>query len=392
VTLSVLALLGATPAYAQSVMVLRVEPAAEPLCTALEAALGSYTILPDPGFHAEAQRRGMDPGSDPALDALTPLLDVDLILVPRQANATTLWLDYRVGRTGQPAGQIEVPLSQGGLTERGARVVVQQTEARLGQLDGDSVSARAGTDDMIDSEQDDASEDDDGDDGGDARLSLDLALGAGVGSRAVDWPAVIEVRSVDVGAFPVVEVIAEPRIALSDAVTFGARLAYATSVGAEVDEPHIAGTPDTVGIRAHRFDFGVGPELGFGGGDVQLGLQAGYAVTNVRPDVHHLQTPAYSLAGPRLRLALRIALGETLSVGLSPHGQLIMVVGEQLQDVGAEGSGIGFGGEATIGIALSKILTMQLGYHESHASVGSMLGGSVSDVERTGTARLMGTL
>ena len=54
----------ASHAGAQAIVVLRVEPAAEPLCEALEQGLSGFQLTADPGYFGEARRRGLDPSSD----------------------------------------------------------------------------------------------------------------------------------------------------------------------------------------------------------------------------------------------------------------------------------------------------------------------------------------
>jgi hypothetical protein len=123
---------------------------------------------------------------------------------------------------------------------------------------------------------------------------------------------------------------------------------------------------------------------------VSIAPALGFGVRNLRPEVHHLSTPAYSLAGPLFQLGLWFPLGERLALRLAPEAQWLLV-GEGLRERGVEGSGVGLGGEAALSVALSDGLELELSFREAHALLSGG-GTSASDGERFATLRAVGTL
>jgi hypothetical protein len=71
---------------AAQVVVVRVEPNAEPICREIESALAAWSPAKDPGYFAEAQRQGLDPTSEDALLRLIPALRAQLAVIPTSAE------------------------------------------------------------------------------------------------------------------------------------------------------------------------------------------------------------------------------------------------------------------------------------------------------------------
>jgi hypothetical protein len=380
-TLCALASVWCSHASAQ-VVVLRIDPAAEAMSQQLEAALSEFGLMPDPGYFMEAQRQGLDPTSDQTLTMLTPPAGAALAVVPRGDDSRAVLIEFRDGRSGVSLGTASVPLRKGALAREGRRVLAAEVNARLS---GERpVAAQQRTPPPVEEEQSEG----EGEQAG-AALRLRVFAGAGIGTRALQWPVDGETLAVETGAFLAVELGAAFAIALDDALAIGPELIYQTSLDHEVDETHVAGASDSLGIRAHRFsavlelhigaddDFSVAPGLGFG-------------VRALHPEVHHLLTPSYSLAGPLARIALRIPFGSAVALRLAPELQWARV-GEALQEEGVGSSGIAFGGDAALEIAASAGLRLELSHRESHAMLSSTLGDGATDVERFTTARAVWT-
>jgi hypothetical protein len=213
--------------------------------------------------------------------------------------------------------------------------------------------------------------------------------GLGVGTRDLEWPTQGETLAVQTGAFIAVELGATVAIALSNAVALGPEFAYQTSLDHEVKEEHISGQAQTIAIRAHRFEGLLAVTFRFGErGGFRITPALGYGVRNLRPEVHHLLIPSYSLAGPLARVTLRIPLAESVALRLGPELQYVLV-GDELEEHGVESNGLAFGGDAALELALSASVAVELTFREAHALMRSALGTDSADVERFTTVRLV---
>jgi hypothetical protein len=379
---------------AAQVVVLRVDPAAEPISQQLEAALSELGLMPDPGYFMEAQRQGLDPTSDHALSLLTPPAGARLAVVPRAEDQRSLVVEFRDGRSGASLGNATLPLARGQLRSAGRKRLIDEVNARMsgggwspagppGELGVDA--APAPPDVALDAVAE--GEHADGPPNGSTETGLRLRAfaGAGLGTRDVEWPVPGETRAVETGGFVAVELGAAFALELDEAFALGSELVYQTSLAHQLDEIHIAGASDELHVRMHRFAAVL--ELIIGGDDgVRVAPGLGYGVRALHPEVHHLLTPSYSLTGPLARLALRIGFGESLALRLAPEVQWVMV-GDALEALGVASSGISIGGDAALELVLSPALALELGYREAHAIMSSSLGDGASDVERFTTLR-----
>jgi hypothetical protein len=371
---------------AAQVVVLRVDPAAEPLCADLETALVQFNVAADPGYFAETQRLGLDPVSEQAMAQLTPPLQVQLAIIPLGSDMDSAEIEFRDGASGASLGRAVIPLSRGTLSGPGGQQLAREVQQRL--AGGAAPAGAAAPDAGGEVGADEAGDDAEAEAGGEVGLLTRLYAGAGIGTRALTWPTTGETLAVETGAFFAVEVGASFAFAFSPGFSLGPELAYQTSLDHEVEETHIAGAKDTIGIRAHHFDgvlaatFRFGESRGF-----RVSPAVGYGARNLRPDVHHLLTPSYSLGGPLVRLTVRIPFGDTLALRLAPELHFVSV-GEALEDLGVESSGLSFGGDAAIELVLTEHLATELTFREAHAMMPSTLGSDSTDVERFATLRL----
>lgn len=257
------------------------------------------------------------------------------------------------------------------MIERAHRLVSVAALALTCVLGGSS-SARA--DDAVDSEP---------------ALGLRLFAGAGVGGRNFEWPGNGERLAVQTGAFAAVDLGLSFWLAASERLWIGPALTYQSSLGAQVDEAHIAGASDELAIRSHRFEglLAMTVRLGQEGG-FWIVPAVGYGLRNMRPEVHHLLTPTTTLAGPLLRLAVRIPIGATFALRIAPELQWILVV-EQLEDLGLHDSGVAFGAELGVEVAVGGDLSVEVAAHGSQARVSSELGATAVDGEQIVTARVV---
>jgi hypothetical protein len=335
---------------------------------------------------------------------LTPPVQAQLAVVPQASDARSVTVEFRDGASGASLGTAAIRLERGSIGERGARALIARVRELLAAGAGSGGQAVPDSAEPAGEADDGEADDGEGDDGegeeGDRPSDADGAehetalrargyAGIGLGTRDLEWPSSGEMRAVETGAFVAVEVGAAFALALGEAVSLGPELAYQTSLDHELAETHIAGETQLMGIRAHRFEallalaFALGQSRNF-----RITPALGYGVRALHPEVHHLLTPSYSLTGPVARLTLRIPFGDSLALRLAPELQLVSV-GDALEELGVENTGIAFGGDAALEIALSAHLATELTFRQAHAVMSSSLGADSTDVERFATLRVV---
>jgi hypothetical protein len=232
-------------------------------------------------------------------------------------------------------------------------------------------------------------EEDDGDTATDGRSLLASAVvGIGLGSRELQWPRDGEIQDVDTGMFAAFELAARFAVPLSESVELGTALSYQSSISQTIEETHLAAATESVGIRSHHF--GALRVLGVQAGEaLAISPSLGYGTRSLRPAVHNLLTPSYSLAGPIARVELSLTFGDTVTLALAPELQWILV-GDELEEEGIDESGVSVGGEALFEVALSRALAIGLTFRQAHALL-SASSGSATDMERFITTRLRWT-
>jgi hypothetical protein len=381
-----LALSAATAARAQ-VAVLRIDPEAEAVCRDVEAALQGVGVVPDPGYLNEARQQDVDPASDSALELITPLLQLKLAVVPMSVDDTSIEVEYRDGRTGARLGTARIPREQGKLGARGREQLRSDVVGHLGAvIEGNAAPA------ADESEGEESVEQEEPGDDAPRTIEARVHAGVGVGMRDVEWTRGGQAERVELGAFPAVDLGLSLSFRLSEGLSLVPALAYQSSLFfQEVEEPRMAAPSEKTAVRAHRFAATVGLELRLGGArSLSITPALGLGVRNLRPEVHHLSTPAYSLAGPLAVIGIFVPLGDSVALRIAPEAQYVFV-GEGLREREVESTGLSLGGEASIAIELLEPLALELAYREAHALLTS-LDGTAGDVERFITLRAVGKL
>ncbi|MDH5673308.1 MAG: hypothetical protein OEZ06_14235 [Myxococcales bacterium] len=219
------------------------------------------------------------------------------------------------------------------------------------------------------------------------------SAGMGVTLRAVDLPsdgAILQLRS---GLYPAFEVGFALLHETTDSVTTRLGVRYQSSLLRQpVIELHVDGSERALGLRSHRLELELAPSLRLDqAGRWALSPSLAYALLNLRPEVHHLLTPSYSLGGPLLRLSLSVALiAERLLLHIGPEVQYLLQVGDGLREHGVDTSGLALGAEAGLELQLSATLSLRMGYRQKHALIGSSEGRHFRDVSHFGTLSLVG--
>jgi hypothetical protein len=157
---------------------------------------------------------------------------------------------------------------------------------------------------------------------------------------------------------------------------------YATSVGREVEELHMGGAPQSMGLRNHRLEGGVGPRLALGGAGWWLTPTLGYALRSVVPEVHFQLLPFYTLGGPYLRVELALPLiGTTLGLRFSPELQWLLQASTRVGGSSLTAGRFALAGQLALVLQVNDAIDLELFMHESHAFADTS-GLEVNDMER----------
>lgn len=224
--------------------------------------------------------------------------------------------------------------------------------------------------------------------------SLRLSAEIGAGGRDIDLPMDGVVYQIRPGLFPAVGLGFELDHAASGAVSVGLLLRYQSSIGHGIVEQHTGGIGHPMDVRSHRLELALAPTFDLDASRTwSLCASAGYAISNFRPEAHHLQTPAYSVDGPHLRAALQLAPWQgVIRLRVGPEVQWIVHVGQDLEDRGIAARGLGIGGEAAIELALGRRWILGATYREMRVWLDSAQAERFEDVARFITARVSGKL
>lgn len=224
--------------------------------------------------------------------------------------------------------------------------------------------------------------------------SLRLSAELGAGHRDVDLPEDGVVNHIHPGLFPAAGLGFELDHAASRAITVGLLVRYQSSVGHGILELHTDGSQHPQDFRSHRLELALAPTFALDASRTwALSASAGYGFSNLRPEAHHLETPAYTLAGPHLRAALQVAPWDgRLWLMIGPEIQWIVHVGQDLVDRGMTEQGLGIGGEAAIEVKLGRRFRLGASYREMRSWLDSLQAQRFQDVSRFVTARLSGKL
>ena len=420
------ALLCAGSAAAQGrVMVLNDPRVVEGVRDDVSDALSDYSQVGVDAFVRSANAKRLDPLSDAAFSRALPtgLVDVAVVLLPARRG---LSLVLRSGRDGTVLSQHALKLRRGKLPKRALKSIPKYIQAAMLDLppaaaeapDEEPIAkAAAPTASRIEEEvvEDERVVDDEPEVASEQAVDeeassepteepeqrlfrLHVDVGTGVSSRALRFPIEAGTGNLSLGPSAAFDIGLEAAYDPPSAVSWGIQLRYQTTLGAQVDEHPIGGVERPMGIRSARFEALFAPAWDLSE-VVQLRLAVGYGLRGLRTEVHDqasstlhsLQTPDYTLSGPVARVALRLALGDSVALTLAPEAQLLVSVGSDLKQRGVAGSGLAVGGVASLVVSVSRLLSIYLAYREAHASIAGQPGhANVSDVERYITAGLRG--
>jgi hypothetical protein len=214
-----------------------------------------------------------------------------------------------------------------------------------------------------------------------------LEAGLGVTERTIHVPSAPGGLSLDTAFAPALAVRLLARIA-DESRFLRLQLSYQTSLHMEAGERLSQPTEmaaSTTPIRSHRFEAGLAPGLRLGNSSHSpaLGLFMGYWLRSFSA-VSELRFASFTLHGPMLRLEFELPVASGLFLlRIGPEANLIVARTAMLErQAGLHGLGFAYGGEASVRIVVSDLISLRLSYRESRAQIRSVLQANLEDVER----------
>lgn len=347
---------------------------------------GVAEVIDGRGFVRRAQREGLRPTSDTAYERLLAEENAALVVelqVGRIRFIQTVRIVYREGRGGFVLLETQHPLS--GLRLLGAerRRLADEVRLALAVTTRPPGSAPSSTiADEMREQSDDRPRDEDTPG---SVVEVEIAAGAGMGTRSFELPTQAGEVRLDTTPFPAarLDLGLHVRPNVDSRLRAGFALSYATSIGLRTTDRRIDGSTRETGSRSQRLDAQV--DLDFRLQDardaVELTVGLGWTLRRFSSEAP-VTLPDFGLGGPRLELGVRIPLLDgRLVLHAAPDLQLLVRASDALRDAGLDGASVAIGGGASISYRLADALRARLTYRESHALLGSERGDG-RDVDR----------
>lgn len=216
-----------------------------------------------------------------------------------------------------------------------------------------------------------------------------VAAGLGFGQHLTDFPTQEGSESLDTGLHAATRAeiggYVRPNPGSRLIVDVSAR--YTTSLFLTVQQ---AGQ-STTGMRTQHLTFDVGANLPLAEGErhVEIRLEAGWNFRFLHPDLQIAALPDIPLHGVYGRAGVYFRpFAAPVAIGLHFEFGHMASLNPALNRLAGVSDGIQLGGEGHIDWEISQQFHAGIVYRESHALLGSVLGDTMSDVERYGIAKL----
>ena len=225
-----------------------------------------------------------------------------------------------------------------------------------------------------------------------ASWTMQLSAELGIGMRDMVIPRDGLSFQVNTGVFAAVGLGFHLDHRVSTRLSIGLAARYQSSVGLVAVEKLTDGTEHARKTRAHQLEVGLVPTLRVGDSGWVVYGALGYALSEVDPE-GHLVTPSYHLGGPQVRAAVQIPLGTPrLRLHLSPDGQLVVQVGDELLARGVHSTGFGAGASAALEFCVNEHWVVAASYRELRFWLGTDQGPRFTDASRFVSAQIKGRL
>ncbi|MCB9631914.1 MAG: hypothetical protein H6721_07240 [Sandaracinus sp.] len=347
---------------------------------------GVAEVVDGRSFARRAQREGLRPTSDTAYERLLGEENVALVVELQRGRIRfipTVRVIYREGRGGFVLLETQHPLS--GLRLLGAerRRIADEVRLALAVTTRPPGSSGPAISDELRREADDDRPRDEDEPG--SVIEVEIAAGAGMGTRSFRLPTQAGELRLDTTPFPAarVDLGLHMRPNAESRLRAGFSLGYATSIGLRTTDRRIDGSTRETGSRSQRLDAQVDLDVRLGRGReaVELLVALGWTLRRFSTEAP-VTLPDFGLGGPRLGVGLRVPLlGGRLVLYAMPDLQLLVRASDALRDDGLEGTSIALGAAAGVSLRLADALRARLDYRESHALLSSERGDG-RDVDR----------
>jgi hypothetical protein len=260
----------------------------------------------------------------------------------------------------------------------------------IGQETGEVVDETPGDEEPSIGEPDEGGEPTDLEPEPEAGASLDVhvAVGGGVGTLELLSPVVEGSQKLPRSSFAAADFQLRLHAWPHEAFSLDFMLVYETSLALQLTVEPLFGLNQTVSVRAQRVELSAAPtfRLADSPSALSLAFPLGFVLRTLVPEQHQYQMPEYVMLGLQLRAELVAPLGETVRVRIGPETQWVAFVDSPLNDLGA-GSGLAFGGQASIEADVGEIVRVSLVYREARTFLPAS-DARYEDTERYLTARI----
>lgn len=329
----------------------------------------------------EARDGGLPPTSDAAFEQLLPAQNVAIVAVIQRTwlnRIPHLRITYREGRFGMVLLEELHALAGNRITASSSERILSELRISLAVVTrprgGGAAPVDAMTEDRPGRNLPPAEPG--------AAVHLAIAAGGGIGTRSFRLPTPPGVIRLSTTPFPAVglQLAMNVEPTARGALAVGGQLTYVTSVGLGTTDRQIDGTTRETSSRSQHLEIAATLRYRFGG-SVALAARLGWTF-RVFSSEAPVTLPDYTLSGPSAFVGLEVPLASgTVVIGLGPVAHLLLLVDDDLTEVGVGRTALAVGAELRVEVWLSDTVGLSANYRESHALLNSSLG-DTDDVER----------
>lgn len=225
-------------------------------------------------------------------------------------------------------------------------------------------------------------------------LGLDMAAGAGVGSRAFVVPGPKGADALAHSTFMTASIDLAYRAWPERRASLEIRAAYHTSVGWQIQQHPLFALPQDIAARSQRVELSAAPVMRLAQSPTSpsIALPVGFAVRSFSIELDQFPVRAYLLGAVAARLELRVPLGLRFEVRAAPELQWVLLASRSLRSSALDpNGGLALGGEVGVAALLDPRLRVGLSFRYSRARVPSSTQ-PLEDSERYLTACIAGAL
>jgi hypothetical protein len=221
-------------------------------------------------------------------------------------------------------------------------------------------------------------------------------LGIGAGSVAFERPTASgTVQELSEAAFAALDAALRLRLAGTQRLSLESAFRYRSSVGLTLQGTPAFALPSEQAARTQRIELSALAlhRLSDARSAPALGTELGVALRSLVPEVAGVVFPKYALAGPFVRVVLRVRPLPGLELRAAPELLAVALVDGSIRGDGVGAQGFGLGGELTLRARLLPWLSAELSARQALVHVANTDDGAdFEETERFATLGLAGEL